>query len=69
MKLLPEDTRAVAISTSQLVDFAKPDVDIVIERHPSPIGVSCNFLVTNNNMHSDIASFLDALGKNYTDVA
>jgi hypothetical protein len=25
--------------------------------------------VTNNNMHSDIASFLDALGKNYTDVA
>jgi hypothetical protein len=49
MELHPEDPHAVVISTSQLVDFAKPGVDIVIERHPSPTGVSCNFLVTNNN--------------------
>ena len=72
MELLPEDTHAVAISTSQLLDCAKPGVDIVIERHPSPTGVSCNFLVTIIIIiiiHSGIASFFDALGKNYTDGA
>jgi hypothetical protein len=30
MELHPEDPHAVAISTSQLIDFAKPGVDIVI---------------------------------------
>jgi hypothetical protein len=52
---------------SQLVDFAKPGVDIAIERDPSPIGVSCNFLVTNNNTDPKWHSyFIYAQGKNYT---
>jgi hypothetical protein len=52
MDLCPKDPNAVAISTSQLVDFAKPGVDIVTERHRSRIGVSCNFLVTNSNINN-----------------
>jgi len=52
VELLPEDPYAVVISASQLVYFAKPGVYFVIEIHPSPTGVSCNFLVTNNNTNA-----------------